>query len=199
MDAVNDFLFFYIDEEEIQAIQKILGANEKQVLQSHARALARTAVTIKSITHKLIKSEMKVKKLDVLRRRFQSFKLKQAGKTRLDELKLWFGLNDLKVSDIRGRIARIGSKKNPKGARFTPLGNIAKKEYDKAFVANVRGKRSIYQRASRKRHSIFEQKIPISNDLQIMIEDEVFKMLPEIYMHHFEVDLKGRTKMNIGR
>ncbi|WP_154179661.1 phage tail protein [Vibrio furnissii] len=195
MSANPDFLFFDIDEEEIKAIQKIIGATDEQVKKAHNRALGRTANTLKSLTNKLVKDEMRVRNLKALRQRFQSFRVKASGKNQLNELRFWFGLNDLKVSDLRGRMARIGSKKKPKGARFRPHGNLPEQVYGNGFVTKVRGVRSIWARTSKRRYPIKEQTVPIADNVQVMVEDDIFERLPEIYLRHFEVDLKGRVKL----
>ena len=193
--AKRDFLNFDIDPQEIKAIQKILGANEEQVRKAHNRALSRTAVTMKSLGTKLVRDEMKVKSLKALRQRFQTFRVSSKNKKQLDELRLWFGLNDVRLSDLKGRIARIGSKKKPKGAKFTPAGSGDVTTYDDAFVAKVRGRRSIWARKGKRRYPIGEKKVAINDRTQVLIEDEVFSQLPEVYLKHFETDLKGRIKM----
>ncbi|MGB2080042.1 MAG: hypothetical protein ACPHV3_09655, partial [Vibrio sp.] len=38
-------------------------------------------------------------------------------------------------------------------------------------------------------------KVDINDSLQIKIEDEIFEQVPEIFMKHYETDLKGRVRM----
>ena len=200
MNSQPQSLIFDIDVEHLKAIQSYLGATESQLRASYNRALSRTAVTVRTLTNKAIRDAMQVKNLKAIRKRFQTFRLKSPSKQKkLDELRLWFGLNDMSVGYLKGRASRIGSKSNPAGALFTPKGDISAQSYDDGFVARRYNRRSIFTRTTEKRFPIKEARVSISEDLQNTIEDDIFERLPEIFMHHFETDLKGRVKMNLNR
>ncbi len=90
--------------------------------------------------------------------------MKSVSKQRsLDELKLWFGLNDIPVGFLKGRIKRLGTKSEPKGAMFTPTGNIKPQFYDKSFVTRAYKRRSIFSRVGKKGYPIREARVPIAN------------------------------------
>ncbi|MDW2310626.1 phage tail protein [Vibrio sp. 1075] len=193
-------LLFNIDLEELEAIQNILGATESQVRAAYNRAISRTTVTIRTLANKELRDAMQAKRLKDLRKRAQYFRVRSPSKQKnFDELKLWFGLNDVPVRYLKGKIKRIGTKRKPKGARFTPSAGIESKTYKDSFVAKSFGRNSIYHRKSKSRLPIEEEKIAVSNALQITIKGEIFDRLPEIFLKHFETDLKGRVKMGLNR
>lgn len=198
--AIKQSLLFDIDTEEIEAIQNIFGATQAQVRAAYNRALTRTAKTMKSLTNKKLKDELQVKRMKDLRRRLQTFRLKSTSKQmRLDELKLWFGLNDLPVSKLKGRMKPVGSKSNPQGAIFSPSGKVQSQTYDQGFIGRAYGKRSIFTRSTEARYPIKEARISVADDLQDSIEDEIFSELTTVFMKHFETDLKGRVRMGLNQ
>lgn len=200
MTANQDNHIFLIDVEELEAVQNILGATESQVKAAYNRALSRTARTVRSLANKEIRDSMQVKNLKAIRKRFQNFRLRSPSKQKkLDELRLWFGLNDMSVGYLRGRIRRNGSKRSPNGATFTPKGKMTPQTYEQGFIANRYNRRSIFTRTTDNRYPIKEARVPISEALQVTIEDEIFERLPEIFLKHFETDLKGRVKMGLNR
>jgi flavin-binding protein dodecin len=200
MAANQDNHIFLIDVEELEAVQNILGATESQVKAAYNRALSRTARTVRSLANKEIRDSMQVKNLKAIRKRFQNFRLRSPSKQKkLDELRLWFGLNDMSVGYLRGRIRRNGSKRSPNGATFTPKGKMTPQTYEQGFIANRYNRRSIFTRTTDNRYPIKEARVPISEALQVTIEDEIFERLPEIFLKHFETDLKGRVKMGLNR
>lgn len=198
--ANNRNLLFDIDLEEIEAIQNIYSATEAQVRAAYNRALTRTAKTMRALTNKKIKDELQLKRMKDLRRRLQTFRLKSTSKQRkLDELKLWFGMNDIPVSKLKGRMKPIGSKKNPQGAMFNPSGKVGTQSYDQGFIAKAYGRRSIFTRSTESRYPIKEARVSVADDLQDTIEDEIFSELSTVFMKHFETDLKGRVKMGMNK
>ena len=200
MAANQDNHIFLIDVEELEAVQNILGATESQVKAAYNRALSRTARTVRSLANKEIRDSMQVKNLKAIRKRFQNFRLRSPSKQKkLDELRLWFGLNDMSVGYLRGRIRRNGSKRSPNGVTFTPKGKMTPQTYEQGFIANRYNRRSIFTRTTDNRYPIKEARVPISEALQVTIEDEIFERLPEIFLKHFETDLKGRVKMGLNR
>ncbi|WP_105901428.1 phage tail protein [Vibrio gangliei] len=198
--ANNQNLLFNIDTEEIDAIQNVFGATQAQVKAAYNRALTRTAKTMKSMANKKLKDELQVRRMKDLRRRLQTFRLKSTSKqTRLDELKLWFGMNDIPVSKLKGRIKALGAKKRPQGAMFSPAGKVKAQTYDDGFVANAYNKRSIFTRTTQAQYPIKEARVPVSDELQDAIEDEIFSELTDVFMKHFETDLKGRVRMGLNK
>lgn len=193
MDKDLQTLQFDIDLAELAAVQQILGATDKEFRQAYHRALSRTAVTLNKLGRQLVRDELKARSIKSIRARLQKFRLKKSGNA-LDELRLWFGLNDLPISRLKGKVNRIGSKRTPKGAMFTPSSSkLSSQSYPNAFVAKLGNGRSIYSRLGKSRFPIKEESIPIKNALQVEIEDQIFAQVPEIFLRHFSLDLKGRV------
>lgn len=189
----NQHQLFDIDLDELEAIRKSVGATPKEMVKAYGRALARTAVTVRKLSSKHLKEELQAKSAKVIRNRLKQFKIKATGNN-LDELKLWYGLNPLPVSSLKGRIKRIGTKRSPNGASFSPSSSSLKAEtYDKGFIARLNGPRSIYLRTGKGKWNITEAKVDINDEIHVAIEDEIFSLIPEIFIKHFTTDLKGRV------
>lgn len=200
MDDKQQILPFDIDIEELEALRNIHHATEAQMKAAYNRAISRTAITLRSLTNKMLRDEMGVQSLKAIRKRFQHFRLRSPSKQQeFDELKLWYGMNDISVGYLRGSIRQRGSKKSPKGATFKPRGKIPVQTYDNGFVTRRYNRRSIFTRKSESRFPLVEARVPVSDALETMIEDDIFEQLPEIFLKHFETDLKGRVKIGKNR
>jgi hypothetical protein len=66
--------------------------------------------------------------------------------------------------------------------------------YDKAFVSLRKGRKVYMQRETDQRNPITKLTIPIPDDIIVKIEDEVLERMPDIFLRHFETDLRGRAK-----
>lgn len=194
---MSPHLIFDIDGE-IADLQAKYEATDYQIKAAYHRAITRTLKTMRSRVAKLVGDELATKNLKEIRKRVQSFRLER-NHNNLGGLKLWFGLNDLQLGKLRGRKQRLGTKSNQKGARFVSAGRLGTTDYQQGFVANLYKRRSIFQRKSSKRWPVKEQRVEIEDELQILIEDEVLAELPEVFMHHFETDLKGRVKIGLNK
>ncbi len=195
MSLNNQSLLFDIDVGELEFFQKSLGATTKEMLAAYNRAISRTSVTMKSQSNRLMRDGMDAKSIKLIRKRMQahrrSFKLTKSG-GKLDELKLWYGLNDMSVGHLKGRVSRIGTKKAPKGALFTSK-KLGTTQYENGFVTKLYNRRSIFSRKSAARFPVKEARVPIVDRMGTSIEDEVFNDLPDVFLNHFKTDLKGRV------
>ncbi|HHY0435716.1 TPA: phage tail protein [Vibrio parahaemolyticus] len=186
-------LLFDIDLEELEAVQLMLGGTDKEFRQAYNRALSRTAVTLNMLSRRLLRDELQARSIKAIRNRLQKFRLKKSGKA-LDELKLWFGLNDMPVSKLKGRVRRVGTKKSPKGAVFTPASSaLSHQTYSDSFVARIGKRKSIFTRKGQARYPVKEETVPINEAIHVKIEDEIFDQIPDIFLKHFITDLKGRV------
>ena len=185
-------LLFNIDLEELEAVKQTLGGTDKEFRQAYNRALSRTAVTLNMLGRRLLRDELQARNLKAIRNRLQKFRLKKSGNA-LDELKLWFGLNDMPISKLKGRVRRIGTKKSQNGAEFKPASSLLNNQvYPNSFVARIGKRKSIFIRKGKARYSVYEETVPISDAMHVKIEDEIFDKIPEIFLQHFITDLKGR-------
>lgn len=195
MQSNPQSLLFDIDPSDLESVQLILGGTEKEMLAAYNRAIARTSVTMKSRGSKLMRDGMDANGLKEVRKRMQAyksaFKLGQTSE-KLDELKLWFGLNDMSIGRLKGRLSRLGSKRSPAGAAFTSK-TLGQQKYEDGFLGRVRGKRSIFARKGAARFPIREEKVAVSDQLHASLEDDIFSELPEVFMQHFTTDMKGRV------
>ncbi len=195
MSLNNQSLLFDIDVGELEFLQKSLGATTKEMLAAYNRAISRTSVTMKSQSNRLMRDGMDAKSIKLIRKRMQthrySFRLGQTG-GQLDELKLWYGLNDMSVGHLKGRVSRIGTKKNPKGAQFSSK-KLGATQYENGFVAKAYNRRSIFARKSAARLPIKEARVPVVDSMSQTLEDEVLMDLPDVFLNHFQTDLKGRV------
>lgn len=196
MQSNQQSLLFDIDPSELESVQLMLGGTEKELLAAYNRAIARTSITMKSQGSKLMRDGMDAKGLKEVRKRMQahkySFRVGQTDSAKLDELKLWFGLNDMSIGRLKGRLSRLGSKRSPAGAAFTSK-TLGQQKYEDGFLGRVRGKRSIFARKGAARFPIREKKVAVSDPLHTKLEDDIFSGLPEVFMQHFTTDMKGRV------
>ncbi|WP_067096174.1 hypothetical protein [Marinomonas atlantica] len=185
----KDSLTFNIDLEEVAAISSVLEATETQMLAAFNRALSRTQTTMMKHSRKLLSDELGAKSAKRLQRRIQSFRLRRAKKGQVGDLKLWTGLNDISVQWVKGRMI---AKRNA-GASFSSS-KLGKHRYDRGFIFEREGKKYLYERDSK---GIRAARIPIPDSISKKLSDEVLSMLPDVFMHHFEIDLKGRVKTGL--
>ena len=179
---------FDIDRDGIQRIARELGASERQVGMAISRALNRTAATMRRRAQAALAKGLDVRRANVLRKRLRDLKLKRKGKA-AEEVAVWFGLNDLRISDLKGRPRRTAG-----GAEFRGAG------YPGGFVAKSRsGKQSIFRRKSDGRLPLVEQTAPIADRAEIILEDEVLADLPDVFMKFFASDLRARTVFGVGK
>lgn len=179
-------LNFDIEWNELKGVADELQASEKQFRAALNRAANRTAATLRKMSARGLKDELQLRTLAVLRKRLKSIKLKAKGK---EGLVLWYGLNDLPVSSFKGRV-----RKSKDGASFRGH------EFKGAFVAksSVKGKRTVFKRTGSGRLPISEQLMPIKDQADIFIEDEIFTQVEEIFWNNFRRDLAARVKYNLG-
>lgn len=180
-------LDFEIDEGELRRIVSELGAAPKEVRLSFNRALSRTAATLRKLSSKGLQSELGLRRAKRLRRRLKTLRIK-SGKG-MAEVQLWYGLNDMPVSEFKGRVDQTGS-----GASYA--GPAGSHRFQDAFVARSQraGRRTIMRRRRQSRLPIAEEQLPIKDKADTFVEDEIFYRLEEIFWGHFRRDLEARVR-----
>jgi hypothetical protein len=142
----------------------------------------------------LIASEINPKKKKFLKKRIQSFKVTSSNGR--EELKIWYGLNPIGVSNLRGRMKRKGTKRAPAGAVFSGVSNVVgTRSYSDGFVAKINKSKSIFSRVGTGRFDLEEKSVEINDDLIVKLEDQIFDELPDVFFKHYSVDLRGRVAM----
>ncbi|MBT0717815.1 hypothetical protein HGT71_05950 [Rosenbergiella epipactidis] len=203
-----------IDTQALLSIAVAVGANHKQYRSAYSRALQRTAVTLRKQAMANIKMGLAPRSLTLVRQRLLSFRYSR-GAT-LDEAKLWFGLNAIKVKDlkgrIRGRIRPHHSLRDPKTGRYSPARRSSNTDvgfepkgsllesatFLNGEVARARGnnRRTVVIRDPQTRRTK-EAEVDIYAPMLDYIEDNAFSGVVDIFMHHFQSDIKGRVKAKI--
>lgn len=179
-------LYFDIDADDLKAVADELGASQQQIQKAFNRALNRTAGTLRKMSSKGLQGELQLRNAKAIRKRLKTIKLKR-GKG-MDEVRLWFGSNDLAISAFKG-----SPKKTRTGASFRGH------DFPGAFVAKGRsGKRTILKRVGSERLPVTEQTLPVKDQMDVFVEDEIFAAVPEIFFKHFRADLRARTIYGVG-
>ena len=172
---------------ELQTISRELKASEKDIRNAVNRALRRTAASLRKLSTKGLRQELQLRNVQALRKRLREIKLR--ANSHRSEIGLWYGMNDLPVSAFKGKPLATGS-----GASFR------QHNFEGAFIGtNPKGKRTIYKRRGAGRFPISEQTVPIKDDVEVFLEDQIFDQVEEIFLRHFKSDLRGRTLYNVGK
>lgn len=192
---MSDGVEFLLDVDDLFLARDLIGATPKEVEAAFNRATKRTEATMRQRSLKALREGMGAKSSRIIKRRMQAFRYAfRLGKTTgdFDALKLWFGLNDIAIGHLRGRVSRVGSKRDPHGAVFSsgPMGSYS---FDSGFVANMYSRRSIFVRKGLSRFPVREARVPVYENLKTYLEDEVLSELPDVFMSHYVTDLKGRV------
>ena len=205
-----------IDVDAIWRIAEHIGATHKQFRAAYSRALKRTAATLRKKAVADMKDGLAPRSLDMVRRRLLSFRLERASQSKLDNFRLWFGLNAIKVKDLKGRIngrvrphhtrrdkstgRYIKARRQAENAGFTPKGSLLS---PRTFENGGGGppprrenRRTVVIRDPDTRRTR-EAEVDIYEPMLNYIEDNAFAEAIEIFMHHFETDLRGRVKARI--
>lgn len=203
-----------IDTGALWKIADAAGATHKQYRNAYSRALKRTAVTLRKQALADLKTGLAPRSLAMVRKRLLSFRISRGAM--LDEAKLWFGLNAIKVKDLKGRVrGRIrphhdrrdpttgryiaGRRKSTGEAGFDPKGSMLQaKNFTNGEVARSRreNRRTVVIRDPVTRRAK-EAEIDIYAPMLDYVEDNAFADVMAIFMHHFQSDIKGRVKAKI--
>jgi len=204
-----------IDVDAIWNIAKKIGATQNQFRAAYSRALSRTAATLRKKAMADLKDGLAPRSMNLVRRRLLSFRLSKAEKSALDTFRIWFGLNAIKVKDLKGKISgrmrRRHKKRDRKTGRFaksrrkvqqvgfTPKGSLLSPQtFLNGEVARSQhgNRRTLVIRDPETRRTR-DAEIDIYEPMLNYIEDNAFAEALEIFMHHFESDIRGRVKAKV--
>lgn len=175
-----------IDLRDFERIVSDLQASEKDVRKAMSRALRRTASALRVAASKRVVPELQLRRAMEFRRRLKPMKIRINKDT--GRVGIWVGLNDMGVSRFKGRMREYSG-----GALFRQT------EFPGAFIAKHRGRRSIWKRSARGRFPIVEQTLAIKEQVDPILEDEIFPDAVSIFMRLFAADLKARTIYGVGQ
>ncbi|MWR25440.1 hypothetical protein, partial [Escherichia coli] len=113
-----------IDEDEVLSIIAKLGGSKSQIRKAWGVALKRASSALRMKAMAEFKKQVAPRSQKMIGRRvLQAFVIRRNG-DEFDEAKVWFGLNAIKVRDLRGRISggRRGERHQLRDARgrFAP-------------------------------------------------------------------------------
>ncbi|AXF38220.1 putative minor tail protein [Ralstonia phage phiRSP] len=179
-------IHFDIEWNDLLRIGDELGASEKQIHLALSRALKRTASKLRTLSAKGLRDELELKRLNLLRKRLKSVKLRKGG---AEGVKIWYGLNDMPVSWFKGKPTQ-----NKDGATFRNV------KFPGAFAASSRytkGK-TIFKRTGKARLHIEEQLMPVKDQADVFVEDHIFVQVEKIFWPLFQREIEARVKYKIG-
>ncbi len=184
-------LHFDLEPIGFERLQRELGASDRQVRLAFNRALNRTVSRLRMLSSKGLQSELGLRRAAAMRRRLKSIRVRGAGG--MTEARLWYGLNNLPVSEFKGR-----ARRTPQGASFQ--GGPVRGDFSGAFVAKPggAGRRSIFRRVKAVRLPISEETLAIKDKADTFVEDQVFDQLEDILWREFRRDLEARTIYSVG-
>lgn len=175
------------DEGELHRIADEFDASKKDLRAAYSRALRRTAQTMKTRARKGLRTKLHLRPAAELRRRLQGFRFKRTAD--MGTVRMWFGLNDLRVSAFKGRAFRTAS-----GASF------AGQVFEGGFISkNAKGRPTVKHRAGSRAYPVKEARMPIDDEAQQYIEDEVFDDVEELFFHYFRAEVRARTIYGVGK
>ncbi|EIZ8584072.1 hypothetical protein MQY53_001597 [Salmonella enterica subsp. enterica] len=197
---------FHIDFSDLDKIRESAGATKSQMIGAFNRALKRTAAKLKRESVAMMIVEVGIK--DKSKKRVKSF-VENAGNEGVNPGtgKIWFGLDDVQVSGLKGRMkyppgipledrkrdsrGRFVRENGPRGATFIPASkNLHPTTFLNSFVGTVRRRESIWIRSGC--GHVNEARLPIYKPMLSGVEaisEEAGKML----MKYYEQDLRGRV------
>lgn len=178
---------FEIDESDLRRIADEFDASKETLRYAYSRALRRTAQTMKARARRELRTELQLRTAAEIRKRLFGFKYKR-GAYDWGELRMWFGLNDMRVSAFKGRARKTGT-----GASF------AGQEFEGAFVGrNRKGKQTVMQRASRRTWPIKEARMPIESKARSYVLD-LLDEFEEVFLKNFRAEVRSRTLYQVGK
>lgn len=197
---------FNIYFSDLDNIRKSAGATESQMIGAFNRALKRTAAKLKRESVAMMISEVAIKGRP--KKRVKSF-VENAGREGRNPGtgKIWFGLDDVQVSGLKGRMkypigipiadrerdsrGRFVKENGSRGGTFIPASrNLCPTTFLNSFVGTVRDKKSIWIRSSS--GHVNEAKMPVYKPMISCIEGLSVEA-GLLLMKYYEQDLRGRV------
>ena len=214
-DLRSNAQMFDIDVSALEQLRVEISATQHQMLMAYNRALNRTAKHMHRVSLGMIIESLAVKGRKAAEKRVKPFvKIRNISKETAGDLssaKLWYGLNDFRVSELKGRLQNprrqkqprdpetglfLKTKKGARGATFTPRSaGLAMMSWPDSFVAKRYGAKSVWIRLAR--GGIEEARVPVHEALEDAIDDYIFENIGTVFMGFFEQDLRGRVKGNV--
>ena len=189
-DLRSNAQMFDIDVSALEQLRVEISATQHQMLMVYNRALNRTAKHMHRISAGMILTALAAKNHKAVDKRIKPFikrrNFTKEGAGDLSSAKLWYGLNDFRVSELKGRLQNPRRQKQPrdletglffenqKGARrgnfYTQKlqGHGPMMSWPDSFVAKRYGAKSVWIRLDR--GGIEEARVPVHDALEDAID-----------------------------
>lgn len=214
-DPRSNAQMFEIDTSALLQLQKQFGATQHQMLMAYNRALNRTAKHMHRVSVAMILESLAVKSRKAANKRVRQFVKRRdyskEGSGDLSSAKIWYGMNDFRVHDLKGRMQNprkqqqprdpetgqfLKTKKGGRGATFTPKSaGLNTMSWPDSFVAKRYGSKSIWLRLAG--GGIEEARVPVHEALEDAIDEYIFENIGPVFMRYYEQDLRGRVEGNV--
>jgi hypothetical protein len=196
---------FYLDAGELKALAEQLGATPAQMSGAYNKALRGTLAKYRREALTLMMAQTGGKDKKALQRRVKVFGQRLALTAAAPgQGKLWFGLNALPVSSVKGRKeappqpsrrrdarGRFIRMSGARGITFTPESpQLAALSFPDSFIGIVRGRETIWQRNGR--GFVHEATVPIYGPVRRAVSDDLYQEMNAELLKRFEQDMRGR-------
>lgn len=197
---------FYIDMSELRAIQAAVGATEDQFIGAYNKALKQTANRLAKESAVMTMKVIGAKDRGILQRRVRPRLTRMTKGNKDGGGKIWFGLNDVPVSQIKGRTQAprkvkrkrdkrgrmVKSRRGARGVTFTPKASALNSlSFPNSFVGVIKKKETIWVRGQGR--SVSEAVIPVYDAMISAIGKGIFPQAGEMLLDYFSKDIRGRV------
>lgn len=175
-----------IDQSNLRKLQHEFGASEKQMILAFNGAARKTIRKCVTVAKREAHSTVGTRTQSIIAKRIKP-RIKR-GKDGTLFCSIWFGFNDLPPEAFKGKIVQSAQ------------GVIVKEMvFDSAFVAAMSsGKVSAFRRKGAGRLPIEKITVPIIDEFEPIMKNDVWKRWPEIFMAHYERELRARAVYGVG-
>lgn len=196
---------YYIDAGELRALAERVGATSAQMSAAYNKALRGTLAKYRRQALSLMMKQTGAADKNAVKRRVKTFSQRlMLSAVKPGEGKLWFGLNALPVSALKGQMeaplaterrrdarGRFVRATGARGATFNPASpELATLSFPASFIGIVRGRQSIWQRDGR--GFVHEATVPVYGPVRRAISDDLYGEMNSELLRRFEQDLRGR-------
>lgn len=177
-----------IDARQLQRIADEFAASDRDLRRAFSRALSRTSRTLRTMARRELRAGLDLRAASFLRARLRLSRFRPRG-SGLGAVSLWVGTNDMPATAFKGRPRQTAS-----GA------TVGGRSFPGAFVGTGQssGRRVVFRRRGRARLPIQAVTVPVQDEMNEILERQVFAEAGEIMMRNFRAELRARTIYGVG-
>lgn len=201
-----------LDLGALLSVPEVVSATEGQILGAYKRALMRTGSALRVKARNQFKAGINPRTINTLRTRLKMFSSRSSGLS-LNQLRLWFGLNDMPVRYLKGKLSGRKQHQNrdpatgrfiaasrsqrKKYAEFTPQSALKSTRFENGYISRVRGGGRTIRVFSEEFKRSDEAAIEIVDVMEERINKEIRAIAASVFMDEFRKDLQRRVKHDI--